>query len=155
MLTIDEQQLYYDTCMNLAVGSVPDVFKCLDENCRGVIVLPANDPHFTCPLCHSERCVACNTRAWHDGLTCEQLRQRERDSELQPEQLRALYGNRVVYQCGGRGFGPIEHQYCHNLQTHQGEARGNARIRNNCPRCDWFAADIAAWPRWNEQMPAQ
>ena len=153
VLTAEEQDRYYNMCLNLAAGSTPGLFQCLHENCRGVVVLPPEDPHFVCPLCHSERCVQCNTRAWHDGLTCEQLRQRQQDNELHPEQLRQIYGaNTNVYQCGGCSFGPIEHGYCSNLATHNGEAVGNARINNGCPRCGWFANDISQWPRWNGQI---
>ncbi|TYZ63217.1 hypothetical protein PybrP1_003214 [[Pythium] brassicae (nom. inval.)] len=152
VLTADEQQQYYDTCLNLAVGSIPGVFKCLEEDCRGVAALSDDDPHFVCPLCDAERCVTCNTRQWHDGVTCAQHRQRTQDSELHPEQLRLIYGARA-YQCARCGYGPIEHTNCSSLSAHHGERHGNAFVNNACPRCNWLAGSINEWPRWNGQLP--
>lgn len=152
VLTLEEQEEYYRKCQDLAVASVPGLFQCLQDDCRGIGALAADDPHFVCPLCRAERCVQCNTRQWHEGLTCEQLRQRERDNELHPEQLRQIYGNSSVYQCGSCAFGPIERAYCSDLATHHGERVGNAVINNCCPRCGWFANDISQWPAWNGQL---
>ncbi|KAJ0410080.1 hypothetical protein ATCC90586_004930 [Pythium insidiosum] len=100
VLTEQEQLDYYNTCMSLAVGTVPGLFQCMQEDCHGVASLPPDDPRFVCPICRAERCVACNTRTWHDGLDCEQHRQRERDSVLHPEQLQRIYGSRRAFQCG-------------------------------------------------------
>eukprot|EP00966_Prymnesium_polylepis_P270798 6255950-Prymnesium_polylepis.1 len=84
----------------------------------------------------------------------EQGQQIQRSNELLAEQLQSEYSNRA-YQCGSCGFGPIDHVACANLNTHQGEQRGNGRINNACPRCGWRAADISQWPRWNGQLPAE
>lgn len=148
VLTEDEQRQYYAMSLDVGVERAPDLHPCLDENCRGAIPLEDGNTHFVCPLCRAERCVTCNTRVWHGGETCEQLQQRVRDSELHPEQLRALFAN-SAYMCGSCSFGPIEHFNCYNLQTHQGEQRGSGRVNNGCPQCGWFAADLNEWRRWD------
>ncbi|KAE8983979.1 hypothetical protein PF010_g21354 [Phytophthora fragariae] len=63
-----------------------------------------------------------------------------------------MFAASEAFQCGGCGIGPVTRSGCDNLQTHQGQAVGNARVNNACPSCGWFAADIAAWPRWNGEM---
>lgn len=153
VLTEDEQRRYFDLSLNLGARSVPDVHTCLNEQCRGIAVLGRGDTHFQCPVetCNAERCVSCNTREWHAGLTCEQFQQQVQDNELQPEQLRALFGG-TAYMCGSCHFGPILHLYCTNLATHHNEAHGQARINNACPQCGWFTPDIANRPRWNGEM---
>lgn len=57
-------------------------------------------------------------------------------------------------QCGQCGYGPILHAHCDNLRTHHGQrVSGGSQINNACPRCNWFADDISAWPRWDGRMP--
>jgi len=65
---------------------------------------------------------------------------------LQRQFQAALPGAR---QCGGCGFGPVEHYACDNLQSHHNESRGRATINNACPKCGWFSANIRQWPKWN------
>jgi interleukin-1 receptor-associated kinase 4 len=56
-------------------------------------------------------------------------------------------------QCGQCGVGPVLHASCWDLEAHQGERHGAARINNACPRCGWFSRDINDWPTWNGKMP--
>jgi hypothetical protein len=56
-------------------------------------------------------------------------------------------------QCGQCGVGPVLHAACWDLEAHQGERHGAARINNGCPRCGWFSRDINDWPTWNGKMP--
>lgn len=151
VLTEDEQRQYYELSFKMGVQTAPDIHRCLDENCSGAASLPEGDSYFECPLCGSQRCVACNTRAWHQDETCEQFQRRVRNNELQPEQLRALFGNNEkMYQCGRCSFGPIEHFSCGDLEAHHGEDAGHhSRVNNACPQCGWFAAEISQWPKWD------
>ncbi|CAH0366292.1 unnamed protein product, partial [Pelagomonas calceolata] len=48
-------------------------------------------------------------------------RQAERDRQALVEALRRDFPN--ARQCGGCGFGPIDHMACNNLRTHHGEQR--------------------------------
>ena len=76
----------------------------------------------------------------------------EEGRALLAAQLRQSMPN--ARQCGQCGFGPVEHVACGDLQTHQGQQAGNARIDNRCPSCGWFSRDIREWPQWNGQLPA-
>ena len=77
-------------------------------------------------------------------------RQAERDRQALVEALRRDFPN--ARQCGGCGFGPIDHMACNNLRTHHGEQRGPGRINNACPRCGWFRDSIGEWPRWDGRV---
>ena len=77
-------------------------------------------------------------------------RQAERDRQALVEALRRDFPN--ARQCGGCGFGPIDHMACNNLRTHHGEQRGPGRINNACPRCGWFRGSIGEWPRWDGRV---
>jgi hypothetical protein len=77
-------------------------------------------------------------------------RQAERDRQALVEALRRDFPN--ARQCGGCGFGPIDHMACNNLRTHHGEQRGPGRINNACPRCGWFRNSIGEWPRWDGRV---
>jgi hypothetical protein len=64
--------------------------------------------------------------------------------------LRLPNGTFNAFQCPVCHVGPVEHAFCNNLMTHQGEARGRAtRIDNACANCGYFAADISGWERWD------
>lgn len=77
----------------------------------------------------------------------------ERGRALLAAQLRQQMPS--ARQCGSCGFGPIEHMACWDLQAHQGQQVGNARIDNRCPRCSWFNRDIRAWPAWDGTLPEE
>lgn len=88
--------------------------------------------------------------------------QRVRDqieAGLELEQGRALLAAQLrqqmpnARQCRQCGFGPIDHMACSDLQAHQGQRIGNARIDNRCPGCGWFSRDIHDWPPWNGTLP--
>jgi hypothetical protein len=63
------------------------------------------------------------------------------------QELRRQFPN--AYQCGGCGFGPVDHKACHDLTTHNGEGG----INNACPQCGWFRSEIAQWPKWDGNLP--
>jgi hypothetical protein len=153
VLTPDELRRYYDLSLHVAADDAPYTHKCLVESCRGVAWLNRGDTHFRCPIpaCRAERCVSCNTREWHAEQTCEEVQQHLRNNDLQPEQLRDLFQG-TAYMCGQCGLCPVLHGYCANLQTHHGEAQGQARINNACQDCGWFSASISDWPRWDGQV---
>jgi len=74
--------------------------------------------------------------------------------QLLVEQLQRQVPN--ARQCGGCGFGPIDHGWCDDLRAHHGEARGGgARISNSCPRCGWFRQSAREWPRWTGELPEE
>lgn len=68
-------------------------------------------------------------------------------------------------QCGNQscGFGPIECYACPDLELHHGERPwqmlGNGQwvrcqqIRNECPKCGWWARDSSMWPAWDGSLP--
>lgn len=73
---------------------------------------------------------------------------------VEKEQIRNMYrtgdGTYSAYMCQSCKFGPIDHGWCNNLASHQGEVTGEGSVINNaCPKCGWFAANISAWPRWD------
>jgi E3 ubiquitin-protein ligase RNF144 len=153
LLTLEEQENYERVSREVLLATDPTMHACLQPNCRGFGAIPLAEPRFVCPSCHMERCVKCNTREWHAGLTCLQAKQRGLDGELHAEQLCTIYGEAKVYQCGQCEFGPVEHIECEDLTRHQNERVGHARINNACPRCGWFAGHISQWPRWNGKLP--
>lgn len=67
-------------------------------------------------------------------------------------------------QCGGCGFGPIDHFKCDDLLVHHGQDADDATygdggdglgtINNACPVCGWFRALVTEWPRWDGQLKA-
>ena len=61
--------------------------------------------------------------------------------------LRHLLPNAI--QCGRCSYGPIDHSGCDDLCAHHGEWHGNVQVRNECPRCGWWAYDRGSWPRWD------
>ena len=69
--------------------------------------------------------------------------------ELLARQLRdSIPGARM---CGRCSHGPIEHYACSSLTTHARDAYNG----NRCPKCDWFSADISAWPPWDGNLPEE
>mmetsp|Transcript_14652 Transcript_14652/g.33141 ORF Transcript_14652/g.33141 Transcript_14652/m.33141 type:complete len:269 (-) Transcript_14652:32-838(-) len=84
----------------------------------------------------------------HDGSNMNAVEQ---------ESIRNLYklddGTYSAYMCAHCSFGPIDHGWCNNLQSHHGEQKaGGGNINNACPQCGWFAASIAKWPKWDGQF---
>jgi hypothetical protein len=69
---------------------------------------------------------------------------------LLEQQLVSHYPN--AYQCGGCGFGPVDHDGCGSLISHQGQISGAGVIINACPGCGWFSRNIDAWPRWEGRL---
>merc|ERR1712100_951725 len=69
-------------------------------------------------------------------------------------QLQRQYLGRA-FQCAQCGFGPIDHFACSDLEAHHGEDVGGATINNACPRCDWFSASLADWPKWDGTVPKE
>jgi serine/threonine protein kinase len=70
------------------------------------------------------------------------------------EELQRQFPN--AYQCGGCGFGPIDHTACSDLRAHHGQSGYDGQggqINNACPRCSWFSAELSHWPRWNGVLP--
>eukprot|EP00965_Chrysotila_dentata_P085453 2818578-Pleurochrysis_carterae.AAC.2 len=70
------------------------------------------------------------------------------------EQIRNLYrksdGTYSAYMCKQCHFGPVDHGWCTALNTHHGEAKGETgHVNNACPKCNWFAKSISAWPKWD------
>jgi len=86
-----------------------------------------------------------------------------RDALLARKDLEASLRRRFLgraYQCGGCGFGPIDHFACSDLEAHHGEVAGGgggraASIDNSCPRCGWFQPDISDWPNWDGVVPPE
>lgn len=74
-------------------------------------------------------------------------------NQLLARQLRQQMPN--ARQCGGCGFGPIDHFACDDLARHHGERHGAATVDNGCPKCGWFRADVGAWPRWSGTLLAE
>ena len=52
-------------------------------------------------------------------------------------------------QCGSCGYGPVLHQFCDMLGTHQGEKVRGGNINNSCPACGWFANSWSEWRPWS------
>ena len=65
------------------------------------------------------------------------------ENQMLVEQLRRLSPN--ARMCGNCGFGPVDHAYCYDLETHHGDGM----IDNGCPKCHWFRSDINEWPMWD------
>mmetsp|Transcript_29241 Transcript_29241/g.78523 ORF Transcript_29241/g.78523 Transcript_29241/m.78523 type:complete len:408 (+) Transcript_29241:97-1320(+) len=55
-------------------------------------------------------------------------------------------------QCPKCSFGPIDHFGCGDLQAHQGQRVGSARISNRCPKCDFFSPELRDWPTWDGEL---
>ena len=91
----------------------------------------------------------------NEQLSQERSRLRVRASrQLLVEQLKRQIPD--ARQCGGCGFGPIDHGWCGDLRAHHGEVRrGGGRISNACPRCGWFRTSISEWPRWAGELPEE
>mmetsp|Transcript_27220 Transcript_27220/g.53011 ORF Transcript_27220/g.53011 Transcript_27220/m.53011 type:complete len:492 (-) Transcript_27220:472-1947(-) len=73
---------------------------------------------------------------------------------VEQEQIRNLYrksdGTYSAYMCKQCHFGPVDHGWCTALNTHHGEAKGETgHVNNACPKCNWFAKSISAWPKWD------
>ena len=73
---------------------------------------------------------------------------------IEQEQIRNMYrtkdGSYSAYMCGQCKFGPIDHGWCSNLQSHHGEKKmGGGHVNNACPKCGWFANCIQQWPKWD------
>lgn len=71
----------------------------------------------------------------------------ETDPEVLREGLLRLMPN--AKQCLQCGTGPIDHFACSDLGTHHGERVGNTQVKNECPKCRWWAWDISEWPAWD------
>ena len=69
---------------------------------------------------------------------------------LLEQQLASHYPN--AYQCGGCGFGPVDHAGCNSLVSHHGQHYSGAVISNACPNCGWFSRSIKHWPKWNGRL---
>ena len=98
----------------------------------------------------AERLQAEENQFAEEAEAARARRQAERDRQALVEALRRDFPN--ARQCGGCGFGPIDHMACNNLRTHHGEQRGPGRINNACPRCGWFRNSIGEWPRWDGRV---
>lgn len=57
-------------------------------------------------------------------------------------------------QCGSCGYGPVLHQFCDMLGTHQGEKVRGGHINNSCPSCGWFANSWSEWKPWSGKFGA-
>lgn len=75
---------------------------------------------------------------------------------VEQEQIRNLYkkanGKYSAYMCRACKFGPIDHFACADLNAHQGEQVGSSQINNACPKCGWFAKQLAQWPTWDGEF---
>eukprot|EP00931_Biecheleriopsis_adriatica_P040725 TRINITY_DN23331_c0_g1_i3.p2 TRINITY_DN23331_c0_g1~~TRINITY_DN23331_c0_g1_i3.p2 ORF type:complete len:219 (-),score=31.52 TRINITY_DN23331_c0_g1_i3:514-1170(-) len=80
-------------------------------------------------------------RQWSENHTAET------DPALLREGLLRLLPN--AKQCLRCKTGPIDHFACSDLGAHHGERVGNTQIRNQCPKCGWWAWDISEWPAWD------
>jgi len=62
-------------------------------------------------------------------------------------------GTYAAYMCPQCGFGPVDHGFCSDLRTHQGDTMANrgalAPVRNNCPSCGLLLDHISAWKPWD------
>ena len=113
-------------------------------DCKGFLELEATRPFVSAELWSRLQATAEadeNHRRWEDELGAEDDQQ-----ERRREALLCAYPNAV--QCGGCGYGPIDHIGCADLDAHHGEWRGASRISNQCPRCGWRQHSISQWPRW-------
>eukprot|EP00551_Chaetoceros_affinis_P013307 CAMPEP_0203685570 /NCGR_PEP_ID=MMETSP0090-20130426/48615_1 /ASSEMBLY_ACC=CAM_ASM_001088 /TAXON_ID=426623 /ORGANISM="Chaetoceros affinis, Strain CCMP159" /LENGTH=1159 /DNA_ID=CAMNT_0050554767 /DNA_START=184 /DNA_END=3663 /DNA_ORIENTATION=+ len=54
-----------------------------------------------------------------------------------------------AFMCAQCGFGPVDHYACSDLQAHNGERHGHARVSNACPNCGWFSSSISNWKKWD------
>lgn len=91
---------------------------------------------------------------WQEGERQAQERLRRLAEEREQAEVEALRVSMQqllpnARQCGGCGFGPIDHVGCADLQRHHGESTGRGTISNACPKCGWFAATVDSWPRWD------
>lgn len=60
--------------------------------------------------------------------------------------LREMPNAKMCRRCR---YGPIEHYACDDLTSHHGEWRHGARIKNECPKCGWWARSSSEWPAWD------
>jgi hypothetical protein len=86
--------------------------------------------------------------------------QEEHSHETDPEVLREglLRDMPNAKQCGRCGFGPIEHYACADLASHHNQWVQNwvgsyNQIKNECPRCGWWARSSSDWPAWDGNLP--
>ena len=78
----------------------------------------------------------------------------EKDQRALSKALREQFSD--AYQCRRCDFGPVVHQACSDLRAHHGQQVGsNSKISNTCPKCGWFSARLAEWPRWNGKVAWQ
>lgn len=54
-----------------------------------------------------------------------------------------------AYQCSKCGYGPLLHEHCDNLETHDGQEVNGVRIKNSCPSCDKLTRDVKKLSEWN------
>jgi len=77
----------------------------------------------------------------------QQSHRNETDPEILREGLLREMPNAKM--CGRCQYGPIDHFACSELGSHHGEWNRGAQIRNECPKCHWWAWQSGDWPAWD------
>lgn len=72
--------------LELTAASDSSLHLCVSPNCSYIVSwrseVEDGIPHSICPLCSVERCLACGASPYHNGMTCNQYRDHQRQHQI-------------------------------------------------------------------------
>lgn len=102
LLKAEDFEKYEQRCLEVAEGTFASSVHCLTPNCKGWVVLDANQNvrSFLCEVCSSENCLSC--KAIHPNQSCEEYKaavKKSADEQLSEETVKDMLEKRTAMLC--------------------------------------------------------